>query len=65
MIHRLSAHADRGQLLRWLRTAPKPPRHAFVVHGEPGASAALRERIEQELHWDVTVPEYLQEIDLG
>jgi metallo-beta-lactamase family protein len=65
MVHRLSAHADRGQLMRWLRTAPRPPRHAFVVHGEPPAAGALRDRIAAELGWNASVPEYLQEIDLG
>jgi metallo-beta-lactamase family protein len=65
MIHRLSAHADRGQIMRWLRTAPKPPRRTFVVHGEPTGSASLRERIATELKWDAVVPEYLQEIELA
>jgi metallo-beta-lactamase family protein len=40
-IHGLSSHADRNELLRWLATAPSPPRRAFVVHGEPEAAAAL------------------------
>jgi metallo-beta-lactamase family protein len=64
MIHRLSAHADRNQLLRWLKTAPKPPRQAFVVHGEPSASKALRDSIAEKLGWNVVVPEYLQDVDL-
>ncbi|MBI5501281.1 MAG: MBL fold metallo-hydrolase [Deltaproteobacteria bacterium] len=65
MIPRLSAHADRGQILRWLRTAPRPPRTTFVVHGEPDASAALRDKIAGELGWNVVVPEYLQEVEIG
>lgn len=64
MIHRLSAHADRHQLLRWLRTAPRPPKTTFVVHGEPEAAAALRDAIATELHWPAVVPEYLQEVQL-
>ena len=64
MIHRLSAHADRGQLLRWLRTAPKPPKTTFVVHGEPDASTALRDKIAAELGWNAVVPQYLEEVDV-
>ncbi|NMC68664.1 MAG: MBL fold metallo-hydrolase [Myxococcales bacterium] len=64
MIHRLSAHADRHQLLRWLRTAPRPPKRAFVVHGEPEAAAALCDAIRRDLGWEATVPEYLQEVQL-
>lgn len=64
MIHRLSAHADRHQLLRWLRTAPRPPKRVFVVHGEPEASAALCDSIRRDLGWEAAVPEYLQEVQL-
>lgn len=52
----LSAHADRGEVLRWLRGAPQPPRHVFLVHGEPEASAALQAQIERELGWAVSRP---------
>ena len=29
----LSAHADRDEILRWLRGFEKPPRRTYVVHG--------------------------------
>lgn len=51
----LSAHADAGEIIRWLRGFEKPPRRAFIVHGEPDASDALRVRIERELGWDAAV----------
>jgi metallo-beta-lactamase family protein len=60
-----SAHADADELLAWMRRLPKPPRHTFVTHGEPGASEALRYRIDHELKWPVTVPEYRDSFDLG
>lgn len=34
----------------------EPPRRTFIVHGEPPASDALRQRIEAELGWDCEVP---------
>jgi metallo-beta-lactamase family protein len=52
----MSAHADATQLLDWMRTAPKPPRHVFVNHGESQAADALRLRIKRELSWDASVP---------
>lgn len=51
----LSAHADAGEIIRWLSGFEKPPRRTFIVHGEPGASDALRVRIERELGWDAAV----------
>jgi metallo-beta-lactamase family protein len=57
----LSAHADSDEILAWLRQFKAPPRTTFVTHGELAASDALRHRIEEELSWDCTVPEYRQE----
>ncbi len=53
-----SAHADAPQLLGWLRTLPHAPERVFIVHGEMGASDALRCQIEHRMRWPVTVPEH-------
>ena len=45
----LSAHADADGVMRWLRGFRRAPKTAFVTHGEPSASDALRRRIEEEL----------------
>ncbi|MFF9481864.1 MBL fold metallo-hydrolase RNA specificity domain-containing protein [Streptomyces sp. NPDC014733] len=50
-----SAHADAGQIIDWLRGAPAP-HTTYLVHGEPDASAALRDRIDDELGWTAVVP---------
>jgi len=47
----LSAHADQTALLGWLGRFHQPPGATWVVHGEPLAAQALRERIEQDLGW--------------
>ena len=49
----LSAHADQGDLLRWLSGFRRPPRQTFLVHGEPGQSAALAQTIAERLKWSV------------
>lgn len=51
-----SGHADANELMAWLRNFRTPPRQTFVVHGEPEASDALRQRIARELGWPVRVP---------
>jgi metallo-beta-lactamase family protein len=51
-----SGHADADELMAWLRNFKTPPRQTFVVHGEPEASDALRQRIARELGWPVRVP---------
>jgi metallo-beta-lactamase family protein len=53
-----SAHADATQLIDWLRDMKSPPDQVYVVHGEPEASDALRQRIERDLHWRAFVPEH-------
>ena len=51
-----SVHADGDEVLGWLASSPQEPRVCFVVHGEPHASAQLRDRIDHELGWNVVVP---------
>ena len=53
-----SAHADRQQLLGWLQSMKQAPGQVYVVHGERGASDALRKDIEHQLKWRALVPEH-------
>ena len=53
-----SAHADAVQLVDWLRSMKEAPSQVYVVHGEPEASDALRQRIHQSLGWRALVPEH-------
>jgi metallo-beta-lactamase family protein len=60
----LSSHADAGEILRWLRTFPRPPKITFLVHGEPAAQDTLRARIIKELGWQVEIPSHGQKVEL-
>ena len=60
----LSAHAGADEIMQWLRGFKRPPRHTYVVHGEPNASDVLRRRISLELGWSVSVPEYRDSVEL-
>lgn len=53
-----SGHADADELIAWLRSFDRAPSEVYVVHGEPGASDALRGRIQDELGWRAHVPEH-------
>jgi metallo-beta-lactamase family protein len=52
-----SVHADSDELMAWLRTASRPPRGVFLVHGELGPARTLARRIEEELDWHAVVPQ--------
>lgn len=59
-----SGHADRGELMAWLRQFRRAPEQTFVVHGEPDASDTLRADIQQQLGWRVRVPAYGESADV-
>jgi metallo-beta-lactamase family protein len=53
----LSAHADRGALMAWLRGFDRPPARTFVVHGEEETATGFAASIARELGWpEVTAP---------
>jgi len=64
-IGQLSAHAGKMELLRWLSGFQAPPRETFFIHGEPPALSALRDAVASQFHWAVTIPEYLQAVELN
>jgi metallo-beta-lactamase family protein len=59
-----SVHADRSELVAWLRRCRRPPETVFVVHGEPPAATALHDAIEAQLGWTAAVPRYLEHVRL-
>ena len=52
-----SAHADRDEIMRWLGGFQQPPGMTYIVHGEPGAAAALEAAITTRLGWKAAVAE--------
>jgi metallo-beta-lactamase family protein len=59
-----SAHADRGELLAWVRRLGGPIRRAFVVHGEPAALDAMAKLLRDAGVRDVRVPQHGETFDL-
>jgi metallo-beta-lactamase family protein len=61
----LSAHAGKGELLRWLTALPAPPKQVYLTHGEPSAAQALRAAIQEKFRWNTNVARYLDTIPVG
>jgi metallo-beta-lactamase family protein len=62
----LSAHADRDNLLKWLKGFKQKPKHVFVVHGEPTASIHFVQTIRETLNWnDVIIPTLNSTFDIS
>jgi metallo-beta-lactamase family protein len=63
-INGFSAHAGQDQLLEWLGNFQNKKMPVFLVHGESSAQDQLASLIRQKLGFNVTIPEYLEEITL-
>lgn len=63
-VNGFSAHADRDELLSWLKNLQSPPREIFVVHGEGESAKSFRDYIRKETGWNTVVPAYLDEVKL-
>ena len=60
-----SAHADQGEILRWLGGFARPPGTTYIVHGEPDAASALQAQITSRLGWRAVVAQDGQRVGLG
>jgi metallo-beta-lactamase family protein len=66
-IDSMSAHADAGEIMRWLSGFTRAPTMTYLVHGEPVALEALDARITTEKQWPVQIAAYRANVplDLG
>jgi metallo-beta-lactamase family protein len=42
----------------------KKPKKTFLVHGEPEASQAMADLIQNHLEWEVEIPKYGESFEL-
>lgn len=59
-----SIHADQDELVGWVASATPPPETVYIVHGEEESSAALRDRLDEELDLCAVVPRHLERVRL-
>lgn len=60
----LSSHGDGNEIMRWIGTAPTPPKRVFVVHGEEKVSLEFAKRISAETGAEVTVPHMKESFEI-
>jgi metallo-beta-lactamase family protein len=60
----MSAHADAGEIMKWLDGFKRAPDMTYLVHGEAGALDALRARISTERRWPVQVARHYERVEI-
>ena len=63
-IDSMSAHADAGEIMRWLDGFERPPAMTYLVHGEATALEALRARLATERRWPVHVARHHERVEI-
>lgn len=63
-IHGFSGHADKNELLAWLKTLKNPPRRVFITHGGANITAKFAAFITEQTGWPATAPDYRDTITL-
>lgn len=51
-----SGHADYREMMAWMQGFNRQPALTFLVHGEPAARDALKDRITDTFGWNVATP---------
>lgn len=64
LVEGLSAHGDQKDLIYWLKDLKIPPKKIFLVHGEESALKGLKEKIENDLGYEVIQPKLNQVFEL-
>jgi metallo-beta-lactamase family protein len=60
----LSAHADQGELLRWLKSSSGTPAQVRIVHGEPESASTFSNILSETLGWKAKPAEHLETLEL-
>jgi metallo-beta-lactamase family protein len=63
-IDSMSAHADAGEILRWVSHFKTAPSMTYLVHGEPAALTALQQRLTSEKQWPVHVAAHHEQVTI-
>jgi metallo-beta-lactamase family protein len=59
-----SAHADKNEILNWLKKLKTPPKQVFLVHGESESEQAFGKFITEKTGWQVSIPAYEDQVIL-
>jgi metallo-beta-lactamase family protein len=64
-IYGFSGHADHDGLMRWIKNFKRPPKQVFLTHGEEPVALKLAGEINQTLGYSVSVPHFLDAVELA
>lgn len=64
LVEGLSAHGDQKDLIYWLKDLKASPEKIFLVHGEESALKGLKEKIDNDLGYEVIQPKLNQVFEL-
>ncbi|MCL5036123.1 MAG: MBL fold metallo-hydrolase [Chloroflexi bacterium] len=60
-----SSHADYDEILEWLSHIHHKPAHVYLTHGEVDAAKSLAQKIREFYGWNVSIPDYLDYVELN
>ena len=59
-----SGHADQEGLLNFVYSFTNPPKHIFLVHGEPEGQLVLKQKLEENTNIPITIPSFGESYEL-
>lgn len=59
-----SAHADRDEMLTWLKTATAQPKAIFLIHGEDDSRADFARSVQETFGYKTVIPTWGEVFDL-
>ena len=60
-----SGHADQEWLMNFVYSFTTPPKHIFLVHGEPEGQIVLKQKLEENTNIPITIPDYGETYQIG
>lgn len=59
-----SGHADQEWLMNFVYSFTNPPKHIFLVHGEPEGQVVLKQKLEENTEIPITIPDFGETYEL-
>ena len=60
-----SGHADQEWLMNFVYSFTNPPKHIFLVHGEPEGQIELSKKLEENTQIPITIPDFGETYELN
>ena len=60
-----SGHADQEWLMNFVYSFTNPPKHIFLVHGEPEGQVVLKQKLEESTEIPITIPDFGETYELN